>query len=497
VAFSSPIRREGAPVLNHSVDAQILIVSQEECAIRLLSSIGHANGWHLEIATSGWEALERVRAGTAPDATILDLAQDEGDGLHTLRWMRRVRPDMHVLLLAPSDNPEQKMEALRLGAEEYLVYPLQEQQLEAAIRRHLSSGENSDVYEEVEQITHDQYFVAAGVAMRKLRAQLEMLAQVSTPLLILGENGTGKELAARLVHRLSVRSGFRFFKLNCAALSGDVLENELFGFRNVPGDSWNQVSKFEICHRGTLFLNEITAIPPRLQLRLLTVLQDGYLKGDNDSTIGVDVRIVGADSGNLERAISDRKLLEDLYCRLSAFTVRVPPLRERREEIPLLLGHFMNQMARKYGLQARTFSANMLAACQQYDWPGNLRELQEFVKRHLLVGENGGTLTVPEHNRVLAHDNSGHDVSRAEVRPNGTPCGLKLLLQSVKGDTERNAVAAALERTSWNRKAAARLLKVSYRTLLYKIEQYRMIPPENTTKRTASHDQSLHLLENK
>ena len=351
-----------------------------------------------------------------------------------------------------------------------------------AIRRSLSSEENGEVGEEIEQIADDLFFVAVGISMRKLRAQLELLAQVSTPLLIVGENGTGKELAARLVHRLSVRSGSRFFKLNCAALPGDVLENELFGYRAVPGNGWNRLSKFELCKRGTLLLDEITEMPASLQLKLLMVLQDGsFITADGQSRLEMDARIMAAASGNLEQAMAEGKLREDLYYRLSAFTVQVPPLRDRKEEIPLLLGHFMNQLARKYGLPARMFSPAMVAACQRYDWSGNLRELEQFVKRHLLMGEDGVAPGAPEQDGIVAdlRQLPGNDVPGTEAYPNdGSTSGLKSLLRSVKGETERNAIATALEQTRWNRKAAARLLKVSYRTLLYKIQQYHMSPPD-------------------
>jgi two-component system, NtrC family, response regulator AtoC len=471
-------------VSDHSLQSsRILIVSREVSALNLLSGIGKSNGWHLEIAKSGWEALERVQVGAAPDVIILDVAQDESEGLHTLRWLRRVRHDMHVLLLSHSGNDEQKMEAMRLGAEKYLVYPLKEQQLEDAIRWSLSDEGSSDPGEEIEQIADDQFFVAAGIAMRKLRAQLELLAQVSEPLLIVGENGSGKELAARLVHRLSVRSGFRFFKLNCAALPGDVLESELFGYRAAPGNGWSRLSKLELCHRGTLFLDEITEMPASLQLKLLTALQEGYfIKADGQSRVEMEVRILAAARGNLEQAMAEGKLREDLYYRLSAFTVHVPPLRERKEEIPLLLGHFMNQLARRYGLPARMFSPDMLAACQRYDWPGNLRELEQFVKRHLLMGEDGVAPGAPEQDDTVPEDLRqlpSNEIPRTEASPNGgSISGLKSLLQSVKGETERNAIATALEQTRWNRKAAACLLKVSYRTLLYKIQQYHMSPPD-------------------
>ncbi len=222
--------------------------------------------------------------------------------------------------------------------------------------------------------------------MRKLRAQAELLAQVSAPVLILGEHGSGKELAARLIHKLSVRSGFRFLKVNCATLPGDVLESEIFGVAN--GNGRTKPSKLELCQRGTLFLDEITEMPMSLQAKLLQALRDGYfVRLGGQSRIEMDVRILAATQVNIEQAIADRRLREDLYYRLSAFTVHVPALRQRKEEIPLLLGYFMNQLARRYSLPARIFSAAALDACQRHSWPGNLSELERFVKRYLVMGD--------------------------------------------------------------------------------------------------------------
>src|SRR5207245_8540973 len=172
-----------------------------------------------------------------------------------------------------------------------------------------------------------------------------------------------------------------------------------------PGNGRSLLSKFELCHRGTLFLDEITEMPTSLQLKLLTALQEGYfIKADGQSRVEMEVRILAAARGNLEQAMAEGKLREDFYYRLSAFTVHVPPLRERKEEIPLLLGHFMNQLARRYGLPARMFSPAMLAACQRYDWPGNLRELEHFVKRHLLMGEDGAATGAPGWRQLVVED---------------------------------------------------------------------------------------------
>jgi two-component system response regulator AtoC len=471
---------------NSMESAQILLVSKERSGLDLDWIRRENPGWQLETAGSGWEALERVHAGPGPDVIVLDLMRGDSEGLHALRWLRRVRPDVPVVLVATSDDAGQKLEAIRLGAQDYLIRPLRPEQLAAAIRRSLfydsESCESDITADEIEQIGDDIFFVAASPSMRKMRAQAELLAQASAPVLISGENGSGKELAARLIHKLSVRSGFRFLKINCATLPGDVQESELFG---VSANGRTRPGKLELCQRGTLFLTEITEMPMSLQAKLLHVLQDGYFfRPSGDSRVEMDVRVLAATQVNVEQAIAGRKLREDLYYRLSTFTVHVPALRQRKEEIPLLLGHLMDQLARRYSLPARIFSAAALEACQQHSWPGNLRELERFVKRYLVVGDGTTSQGPPDADGDMSFWNaylpqtaekSGLRVESGE--PQSAISGLKSLVQSVKGEAERNAITSALEQARWNRKAAARLLKVSYRTLLYKIEQYHMTPP--------------------
>ncbi len=465
--------------------AQILFVSKERSTFDL-PSIAELRDWQVETVACGWEALDRVRSGPGPDLVLLDLVSDSSESLRTLSWLRRVRPDLPVLVLAGPESAGRRREAIRLGAQDFLLYPLQAGQLESAVRRsffyYTESSESEILNDEVEQIGDDMFFVAAGPTMRKLRAQAELLAQVSAPVLIMGENGCGKELAARLIHKLSVRSGFRFLRLNCATLPGDVLESEIFG--SAHGHGRSKLSKLEACHRGTLFLDQITEMPIGLQAKLLHALRDGYfVRPGSDTRIEMDVRIVAATHVNLEQAIADRKLREDLYYRLSTFTMHVPALRQRKEEIPLLLAHFMNQLARRYSLPARSFSAAALADCQRHCWPGNLRELERFVKRYLVMGDGGPSVTSPEPDRDMVFWESYlPSEARVEppaetIEPQAALAGLKSLVQSVKGETERNAIGSALDQAGWNRKAAARLLQVSYRTLLYKIEQYGMSPP--------------------
>lgn len=285
------------------LSAQILWVSQERSA-HTLPSLSSKNGWRLETVGSAWEALERVRSTAVPDLVILDLAQDEIEGLHPLRWLRRIRPDLPVLVLADSDNPNQKLEAIRLGAQEYLVRPLPSQ-VETAIQRslHYIDNESEVVADEIDQIGEEMFFVASSPTMRKLRAQAELLAQVSAPVFILGELGSGKELAARLIHKLSVRGGFRFLKVDCSTLAGDALEFELFGMAN--GNGRIKPGKLELCHRGTLLLDEIAEMPVSLQAKLLHVLQDGYfVRQLSDRRVEVDVRILAASPVNLQHVLA-------------------------------------------------------------------------------------------------------------------------------------------------------------------------------------------------
>ena len=472
---------------------RLLAVSKEPTVVRSLWSIGEVNSWQLETVSSGWEALESVQAGITPDLLLLDLPRGDADSLHILRWLRRLRPNLPIILICYPDDAGRRDEAIRLGAQGYLVRPVDDQQLEFVIRGQLSSRTDTSemelASEDIEQVSHDAFFVGASPIMRKLRAQAELLAQANVPVLILGETGSGKDTAARLIHKLSIRSGFKFLKVNCAALPGDLLETELFGYErsDSTGSVRSKPGKLELCEKGTVLLDEIAEMPTSVQSKLLQVLQKKqFFRPGSGATIEVDVRILAATSANIERALSEKKLREDLYYRLSAFTVQAPPLRQRKDELPLLLRHFMHHLAKHYGLPPRTFSPSVLDACQAYSWPGNLRELEEFVKRYLMMGDKELAFGMPKPEHRPGNGSPAHPSEPSqealEAGENGERSSnlnyLKSLVQSVKWEAERNAIATALEKTAWNRKAAARLLKVSYRTLLYKIEQYRMTSSE-------------------
>jgi len=478
---------------NQAVVQRLLVVSRESAILGPLWAIAESNRWQLESASNGWGAMERVQSGVTPDLLILDLPDADKDGLHFLRWLRRLRPELPILVLCDREDSPTQQEAIRLGARDHIARPLKNQVLESAIRRQLFAAPEDVGIEissdDVEQVGDHGFFVGASPVMRKLRVQAELLAETDAPVLVLGEIGSGKETTARLIHRLSVRSGFKFAKINCSALPSDLLESELFGYeRNGTGPAQVKLGKFELCEKGTILLDDITEMPLTLQSKILQVLQNKkFTRPGSGAAVPVDVRLMTASTTSLESAIAEKKLREDLCYRLSTYTVRVPPLRQRREELPLLLHYFMRCLARQYALSPRIFSPAVLAACQSHDWPGNLRELENFVKRFLLAG--GKELPVasePESQEFadksglpLAQNQAVSPPSESRLGVSGSD-SLKSLVQTVKLEAEKNAIAAALEKTGWNRKAASRLLKVSYRTLLYKIEQYQMKSPDST-----------------
>jgi transcriptional regulator with GAF, ATPase, and Fis domain len=307
--------------------------------------------------------------------------------------------------------------------------------------------------------------------MQKIRSQVEQVAAVNVPVLLLGESGTGKEVVARLIHARSARASRKFLKVNCAALPSELLESELFGYEvgAFTGATRPKPGKFELCDKGTILLDEIGELPASLQAKLLHVLQDQeFSRLGSRSTVKVDVRILAATNVHIGDAIAAKKLREDLYYRLNAFTLQLPPLRERREEIPLLLRQFMARYAGRYARTPLDLSPGLQDACVRYSWPGNLRELENFVKRYLILGDESLVRSELETMKESKEPSAG-SAKASDGAPAG---GLKSLVRSVKDEAEMEAISRALDQTNWNRKQAARLLNISYKALLYKIRQY-------------------------
>jgi transcriptional regulator with PAS, ATPase and Fis domain len=306
--------------------------------------------------------------------------------------------------------------------------------------------------------------------MRAIRAQVGQVARVDVPVLMLGESGTGKEVIARLIHKSSARAHRTFLKVNCAAMPADLLESELFGYEQgaFTGAVKSKPGKFELCNKGTILLDEIGEMPPSLQAKLLHVLQDQkFSRLGGRTTVEVDVRILAATNIDVQAAIAAKRLREDLYYRLNAFTIMIPPLRERREAIPIMLKTFMNQMAERYARDPLPFSQQMLDVCMKYSWPGNVRELENIVKRYLILGDESVIMSELD------------PKAKPETAATTHAGGLKGLVRSLKDEAEAEAITRALEQTNWSRKEAAKLLNISYKALLYKTRQYGIERPTN------------------
>ncbi len=447
--------------------AKILLVDDEPGMLRYIKTLLEVDDYKVETATTGEEALQRVEKGLKPDLVLLDVLMPGIDGLQTLEQLRQLQPGVKVVMLSCVNDTRKVVHAMKLGAVDYLTKPFQKSELDAVLD--LSLGQGKQTYSgEVEELAEDVFFIAASPAMRKIRSQAALVANVDIPVLLLGESGTGKEVLGRLIHKLSPRAHRTFLKVNCAAVPADLLESELFGYEPgaFTGATHAKPGKFEICNKGTILLDEIGEMPPLLQAKLLHVLQDQqFSRLGSRSVIKVDVRILAATNINIPEALANKRLREDLYYRLNAFTLHLPPLRDRKEEIPILLKHSMTLMAERYARAPLPLSPALLQACQDHSWPGNLRELNNFLKRYLILGDEN--LAVSE----LQPKNDGNggmhgDSTRADSG------GLKSLARSAKDEAEAEAIARALDQTNWNRKQAAAILQISYKALLYKIRQY-------------------------
>lgn len=454
-----------------SSSPNILLVDDEPGMLRYIKTLLEVDDYKVQTASTGEEAVEKVQKGLRPDLVLLDLLMPGIDGLQTLEQLRSTQPGVRVIMLSCVSDTRKVVQAIRLGAHDYLTKPFQKAELDAVIDQCL--GTNQQNYPgEVEELADDEFFVAASPIMRKLRSQAALVANVDIPVLMLGESGTGKEVMSRLIHKLSPRAHRTFLKVNCAAVPADLLESELFGYEAgaFTGATHAKPGKFELCNKGTILLDEIGEMPPGLQAKLLHVLQDQqFSRLGSRSVVKVDVRILAATNINIPEALATKRLREDLYYRLNAFTLNVPPLRERKEEIPILLKHFMAHMSERFARPPLPLTPELLQACQDYPWPGNLRELNNFVKRYLVLGDE--KLAIAEL-QPKSDGGAGFDAAAAHTAAASAGGGLKSLARSAKDEAEAEAINKALDQTNWNRKQAAALLKISYKALLYKIRQY-------------------------
>ncbi len=422
-----------------------------------------------------YDAMAELQHGLRPNVAFINSRMLGKHGAPALAWFHQVSPTIPTIALSCSQDPHSIVEAMKLGAVDVLIQPFDRIELKSSLQQWVNSpiaGQDTKVREVT--LSPNCSFVFSSEKMKEIAAQCATIARVDLPILILGESGTGKEVLAQYIHQMSSCASRTFLKVNCAAMPADLLESELLGYEQgaFTGANKSKPGKFELCDHGTIFLDEIGEMPPGLQAKLLQVLQDGtFSRLGGRTTIKVDVRVIAATNIDIKSAIAQKRFREDLYYRLNGFSLSLPPLRERKEEIPVLIHYFMQRMAEKYARAPLALSVDLLGACMRHPWPGNLRELENFIKRYLVLGDERAMLS-----ELSQHD--GHLLSSLDPSRMASPSGgLKKLVSNLKGEAEAEVIAAVLHRNQWKRKQTAAELKISYKALLYKIRQYGIVEP--------------------
>lgn len=448
---------------------QILVVDDEAPMRRILEIILQGMGHNVRVAADGQEALDLLQASPA-DLVITDLRMPRMDGLTLLRQMREEGMDAPVILITAYGSVETAVEAMKYGASDFIIRPFENQVVEVAVQRALDASrmrsENVYLRQQLESDWHE--FVGQSEQMQRVYHAIKRVAPTQATVLIIGETGTGKELAARALHKASGRSGL-FVPINCAAIPAEMLESELFGYVRgaFTGASKDRPGRFEVADGGTVFLDEITEMPIELQTKLLRVLQEGCVErlGSNRS-IPLDFRLVAATNRDPLDAVESSRLREDLYYRLNVFSLELPPLRERDGDIALLSRHFLETKARSLGRSIPHLPGEAIRQLQAYAWPGNVRELENVIERALILADEKIKLSdLPGSDHAIAKEAttlSTPIASSIEVGP------LQTRLDAVEGEMIR----AALEESGNNKAQAARLLEISERSLWYKLKKH-------------------------
>ena len=459
----------------------ILIVDDEPVVARYLAGLLPSLKFKTDVVISGQECLEKIQSmSSAPDMVLIDAEMPGVDGFATLRQLRRISSEIPFVMMSCYSSPDHTLEAWQCGAQDFLQKPILRSDLEKLVAKHCKEPKitveaSGPQQPHVEDFEDGQFFLATSPEMRAIRRQVSMLSKADVPVLITGESGSGKEVVAQLLHRHSLRAGRQLLKVNCAALPADLLESELFGYEAgaFTGAMKSKPGKFELCDGGTILLDEIGEMSPQLQAKLLHVLQDGCFSrlGARVNT-KVNVRVLAATNVDIEQAIADRRFREDLYYRLNAFVIKVPPLRDRREEIPYLLNELAMRFAVTHRLEPVLFSPKMIAAAVQYPWPGNLRELGNFVKRYLITRDSESALVELE-SKIRPRAQAPVTAIAEETAP-AAVSGLKSVVRSMKDQTESRMILEVLDQSKWNRRIAAERLQISYKALLYKIRVYNL-----------------------
>ena len=448
----------------------ILVVDDDKNTRDYLAAFLGESGFAVECLGSGDEAIERLAAGHSPSMILLDVMLPGKDGIEVLANVKAIHPSIPIIILSGIGQIKTVVEAMKMGASDYLTKPFEEEALELAIGNAI---EKERLKEEVKTLKQQLAYVEQGNILTSNPQMLRIIdisrhvAGTDVPVLILGESGVGKEVIASFIHEQSNRSDAAFVKVNCAALPHELLESELFGYERgaFTGAIRDKIGKFEQADKGTLLLDEIGEMSPHLQAKLLHVLQDGeFSRLGGKKPVKVNVRVIAATNKKLKEAVLKGEFRNDLYFRLNVIKLEVPPLRERREDIPLLCNYFLEKYRERYQSPVQQFPKDLMETFLRYDWPGNVRQLENIVKRYLILPDADVTGEL----RTASSEPVAQPVQTANV-------SLKEVAGHAAEVAEKEVVLRVLEETNWNRKESARRLKISYKALRNKLKKWQLV----------------------
>ena len=457
---------------------KLLVVDDNPKVAWMLREGLSREGYDIVAAPDGKTGIQMMLE-EKPRVIILDIKLPGMNGMEVLERVRSINSRVEIIMLSGYGETKQIVKAMKLGAADFISKPFDVEEVEIVIRSVL---EKSELKKEVRHLRSElqakseyENFVGDSPRILEIKSMIEQVADSELTVLIRGESGTGKEVVARALHRMSGRRDGSFVKVNCAALPKELLEAELFGHEKgaFTGAVKKKPGRFELASQGTIFLDEIGEMSPDLQAKLLQVLEHReFVRVGGVETIQVDVRILCATHRDLETALAQGRLREDLFYRLNEITLFLPPLRERMEDIPLLVEYLLHKICEQYHREYRPFSRPNMELLQQHDWPGNIRELENLVKQIVVRNDEDIISRVVTQRAQMQHVSTAEPLPAFQISDLETGLSLKEATQQIVEKTERDLIRSALNRTNWNRKRAAELLGISYRSLLYKIKEY-------------------------
>ncbi|MFN2446838.1 MAG: sigma-54-dependent transcriptional regulator [Vicinamibacterales bacterium] len=460
---------------SHAVgEGSVLLVEDKDSLRTMLRHALEAQGHSVLEARDQAEA-ERCLRTERPALVLSDLKLPVGDGFGVLRAAKDADPDLPVIVMTAYGSIQDAVAAMKEGALDFLAKPVDPDHLRLLVERALAQRrvmmEYALLKDELARKRGAPRIIGSAPALTQVSSALQRAAATDTTVLLEGESGTGKELFARALHALSARAPGPFVPINCAAIPESLLEAELFGYERgaFTGASQRKVGKFELAHRGTLFLDEIGELPLGVQGKILRALEDrSFERLGGTTTIRPDVRVVAATNRVLRRAVASRQFRDDLYFRLSVFPIVIPPLRERRDDVPLLARHFIERACLEIGRRPLALSADAVEALVDYPWPGNVRELQNCLERAVILADgdriHARTLHLAAPVQVVAHADPWQSVDLSGTLGEAT--------ERTRIEAERRKIQQALQQTGGDVGRAADLLEVGYRALLGKIREY-------------------------